>query len=56
MILALPGGREAGLELYIVAVWGRRPITIVRSFDKSNKGLFTAVSIDSKAEITGVRW
>ena len=28
--------------------------TILRSFDKSNKGLFTPVSIGSEDEITGV--
>src|SRR5699024_6651663 len=37
-----------------VAVWGKRPITILRSFDKSNKPLFTPVSIGSKGEITGL--
>ena len=50
---ALPEGREAGLELYIVAVRGSGLQTIVRSFDKSNKGLPTSVSIDSEDEITG---
>ena len=29
-------------------------MTILRSFDKSNKGLFTPVSIGSEDEITGV--
>ena len=37
-----------------MAVRGKRPITILRSFDKSNKGLPTPVSIGSKDEITGV--
>ena len=37
-----------------MAVRGKRPITILRSFDKSNKGLFTPVSIGSEDEITGV--
>lgn len=37
-----------------MAVRGKRPITIVRSFDKSHKGLFTPVSIGSEEESTGV--
>src|SRR5699024_10921806 len=50
---ALPEGLEAGLELYIVAVRGKRPTTILRSFDKSNKGLPTPVSIDTRTKLLG---
>ena len=37
-----------------MAVRGSGLQTILRSFDKSNKGLFTPVSIGSEDEITGV--
>ena len=37
-----------------MAVRGSGLQTILRSFDKSNKDLFTPVSINSKDEITGV--
>ena len=36
-----------------MAVRGSGLQTILRSFDKSNKGLFTPVSIGSEDEITG---
>ncbi|APT96185.1 hypothetical protein CSTAT_13285 (plasmid) [Corynebacterium stationis] len=37
-----------------MAVGGSGLQAILRSFDKSNKGLFTPVSIGSEDEITGV--
>ena len=37
-----------------MAVRGSDLDSILRSFDKSNKGLFTPVSIGSEDEITGV--
>ena len=55
MVLALSGGLGRARTLHGGRLGGSGLQTILRSFDKSHKGLPTPVSINSKAEITGVR-
>ena len=53
LVVALPGGLGRATTV-TVAVRGSGLQTILRSFDKSNKDLFTPVSINSKDAITGL--